>query len=142
MSWGTCYDVCKDATNNIHFNYPPLVSDGRLFTAYDSSEATSQKIKQMEGLQTNWQYRQYLQKNACNIMKYNNFECYYDLGLNPGVSSSQKSLNSPMLYTCIDDNRRPEYGYCNSTLKNYYLSREQLNSKLISPSINLNVPLR
>lgn len=142
MSWGTCYNVCKDATNNIHFDYPPLVSDGRLFTAYDSSEAIAQKIKQLEGLQTNWQYRQYLQNNACKIMKYNNIECFYDLGLNPGVSSDIKSPNSPFLYNCIDDNRKPVFGYCDSKLKNYYLSREQLNSRLIAPSINLNIPIR
>ena len=142
MSWGTCYNSCKDATNNIHFNYPPLVNDGRLFTAYDTAEAYGEKIKQKEGISTNWEYRQYLQKNACKIMKYNNIECFYDLGLNPGVTNDKKSSNSPLLYNCVDDNRQPPYGYCNSNLKNYYLSREQINSKMISPSINLNVPMR
>jgi hypothetical protein len=31
----------------------------------------------------------------------------------------------------------PGYGYSNSDLKNPYLSREQLNARLIAPSINL-----
>lgn len=136
MSWATCY--LTEGCNNIDFSSPPLVSDGRFFTAYDSGEATAQKIKQIEGLQTNWQYREYLQKNASQIMKYSNAECYAHLGINPGVSSSKKSSNSPMLYTSTNDVREPPYGYCNSNLKNMYLSRHNLNARLISPSINLN----
>ena len=47
MSWGTCY---KDSgCNSVDFSSPPMVSDGRFFTAYDSNEATEQKIKQTQG---------------------------------------------------------------------------------------------
>ena len=34
------------------------------------------------------------------------------------------------------DTSMPGFGYCNSDLKNPYISREQLNSRLIAPSIN------
>ena len=30
MSWGTCYG----ASNNIHFDFPPLMSDGRNFATW------------------------------------------------------------------------------------------------------------
>jgi hypothetical protein len=43
MSWATCY--LDDGCNNIHFDKPPLVSDGRFYTSYISSEAMNEKIK-------------------------------------------------------------------------------------------------
>ena len=143
MSWGTCY---KDSgCNNIDFSSPPMVSDGRFFTAYDSNEATEQKIKQAQGIQSNWEYREFLQRNASNIMNYENTECYLNHGLNPNVESSSNKTstsvasasNTPFLYTSTSDSRQPPHGYCNSQLKNMYLSRNELNSRLIAPSINL-----
>ena len=108
MSWGTCY---KDSgCNNIDFSSPPMVSDGRFFTAYDSNEATEQKIKQAQGIQSNWEYREFLQRNASNIMNYDNTECYINHGLNPSAdpysqqhnktsSVSTPTQNTPFLYT-------------------------------------------
>lgn len=124
-SWGTC---SNNGCNNIHFDKPPMVSDGRFYTAYDSTEATMQKIRQIEKLQTNWEYRNYLQKNAMNIMKYNNIECYYSQGI-----MNENVFNS--------DPNQPPFNYCGgkpSDLKSYYLSREELNAKMISPVININ----
>lgn len=131
MSWASCND---DGCNNIHFNKPPLVSDGRLFTAYDSTSATMEKIRQFENLTSNWEYRKYLQNNAKEIMKYNNIECFYTLGVNPTTLFSEKMNSTPITET---NRNKPLYGYCNknSDLKNYYLSREELNAKMISPYI-------
>ena len=144
MSWGTCY---KDSgCNNIDFSSPPMVSDGRFFTAYDSNEATEQKIKQAQGIQSNWEYREFLQRNASNIMNYENTECYLNQGLIPSVNPSSHSTtnktsvsgsNTPFLYNSTSDSRQPPHGYCDSQLKNMYLSRNELNSRLIAPSINL-----
>jgi hypothetical protein len=133
-SWGTCDN---NGCNNIHFNKPPLVSDGRLYTAYDSTEATMEKIRQYEKINTNWDYRMYLQKNAKDIMKYNNIECFYSLGINPTTSFDKPMSSTPITYTSNRQSKEPPFGYCNnnSDLKNYYLTREQLNSKMISPSI-------
>ena len=142
MSWGTCY---KDSgCNNIDFSSPPMVSDGRFFTAYDSNEATEQKIKQAQGIQSNWEYREFLQRNATNIMSYENTECYVNHGLVQGIASNSNkpssvvaTHNTPFLYTSTSDSRQPPHGYCNSQLKNMYLSRNELNARLIAPSINL-----
>ena len=46
------------------------------------------------------------------------------------------SSNVPYVYKNIYDTSYPGYGYCNSDLKNPYLSREQLNSRLVAPVIN------
>jgi hypothetical protein len=64
-------------------------------------------------------------------------ESCYDLGLDPHVKSDRTpSDNVPYKFKSIFDSSKPGFGYCNSDLKNPYLSSEQLNSRLIAPSIN------
>ena len=121
MSWATCY--LNEGCNNIHFDKPPLVSDGRFYTSYISSEAMNEKIKATEGLQSNWSYREYLQKNAKKIMDYNNLDAYCKLGINPGNTETK--------------NKQVPNGYCNpeSDLRNKYLSRNQLNLQMTAPNV-------
>jgi hypothetical protein len=136
MSWKTCYS----SSNNIHFNYPPLMSDGRNYASWQPEAVINERIQKQEGIHSNWQYRQYLQHNGLQIMKYNSAEACYELGLNPHTqTNTTPSSNVPFSFKSSFDTSRPGYGYCNSDLKNPYLSREQLNSRLISPSININV---
>ena len=40
MSWGTCYN----GSNNIHFNLPPLMSDGRNFTTLTPARQQNTKV--------------------------------------------------------------------------------------------------
>ena len=78
-----------------------------------------------------------MQQNGLQIMKYNNMEACYDLGLSPHVETGKTpSSNVPYVYKSSFDNSRPGYGYCNSDLKSPYLTREQLNAKMIAPTIN------
>ena len=133
MSAWTCYN----GSNNIHFDYPPIVSDGRLFTTYQPECVINQRIQKQENLSTNWSYRQYLQHNALEVMKYNSLESCYELGLNVNTETNNtKSPNTPFMYTSSFDTSKPAYGYSNSDLKSPYLSREQLNARMISPSIS------
>jgi hypothetical protein len=77
-----------------------------------------------------------MQKNGLKIMKYNTAEACYDLGLDPHFRTDKTPAdNIPFTFRNVFDTRRPGYGYCNSDLKNPYLSSEQLNARLISPSI-------
>jgi len=70
-------------------------------------------------------------------MKYNNAEACYDLGLDPHVQTGNTpSSNVPYMFKSSFDTSRPGFGYCNSDLKNPYISREQLNSRLIAPTVN------
>jgi len=133
MSWQTCYS----ASNNINFNFPPIISDGRLYCQWQPDAVVNERIQKQEGIQSNWQYRQYLQHNSEQIMNYNSGEACYDLGLDPHVKSDRTpSDNVPYKFKGVFDTSKPGYGYCNSDLKTPYLSREQLNSRLIAPSIN------
>jgi len=133
MSWATCYS----GSNNIHFNFPPIMADGRNFASWQPDAVINQRIQKQEQIKSNWQYRQYLQKNGNQIMNYNNLEACYDLGLDPHVQTGRTpSNNVPYAFKSAFDTTTPGFGYCNSDLKNPYLTREQLNSRMVSPSIN------
>ena len=133
MSWGVCYS----GSNNINFNFPPIMNDGRNYATWQPEAVVNDRIQRQEGIQTNWGYRQYLQRNGIQIMNYNNTEACYDLGLDPHVKSGRTpSDNVPYKFKNTFDTSKPGFGYCNSDLKNPYLSSEQLNARLISTSIN------
>lgn len=134
MSWGTCYS----ASNNIHFNYPPIMSDGRNYASWQPEAVINERIQKQEGIQSNWGYRQFLQHNSNKIREYNNLEVCYDLGLNPHVNTGKTpSSNVPFKFKSVYDTNRPGFGYCNSDLKNPYLSSEQLNAKLSTNTVNI-----
>jgi hypothetical protein len=145
MSWATGYENstkygwenCYSASNNINFNFPALMADGRNYASWQPDAVVNERIQKQEGIQNNWQYRQYLQKNGIQIMNYNSSEACYDLGLDPHIQSDRTpSSNVPYKFRNTFDTSMPGYGYCNSDLKNPYLSSEQLNSRLVSVYIN------
>lgn len=135
MSWKTCYS----GSNNIDFNFPPIMNDGRTYSTWQADAVVNERIQRQEGIQTNWGYRQFLQKNGLQIMNYNNQEACYTLGLDPHYDTNETpSSKVPYAFKGTFDTAKPGFGYCNSDLKNPYISREQLNARLVAPSINLN----
>ena len=116
------------------------MADGRVWASWQPESVINNRLQLANNIQTNWSYRQYLQKNAIRIMNFNNIENCYDIGLEcqKGViKNSEYSKNVPFLYQNVFDNNKPVYGYCNSDLKSPYLSREQLNARLIAPYIDM-----
>jgi hypothetical protein len=113
------------------------MADGRNYASWQPEAVVNHRIQKQEGIHSNWSYRNYLQKNGLQIMKYNNLEACYDLGLDPHVQSgTTPSDNVPYKFKSTFDSSKPGFGYCNSDLKNPYLSREQLNARMVAPSIN------
>jgi hypothetical protein len=138
MSWATCYS----ASNNIHFNLPPIMADGRNYSSWQPEAVINKRIQKQAGIDNNWSYRNYLQKNANKIMHYNNLEACYDLGLPTHFHTDRTPASDvPYLFKSTFDTGKPGYNYQNSDLKNPYLSLEQLNARLITPSILVkNIP--
>jgi hypothetical protein len=133
MSWATCFS----GSNNINFNFPPIMADGRNYATWQPDAAVNERIQKQEGIQNNWEYRQFLQKNGIQIMNYNSTEACYDLGLECHIQTDRTpSSNVPYTFRNTFDSNTPGYGYCNSDLKNPYLSSEQLNSRLLSVHVN------
>ncbi len=67
MSWATCYS----GSNNIHFNIPPSMSDGRLFSNYEAACKANNQLKSNLGITNNYQYRQYLINNGNQVAQKN-----------------------------------------------------------------------
>lgn len=132
MNYATCYS----GSNNIHFNAPPMMSDGRNWTSWQPEAVVNNRIQSQEGIKTNWDYRQYMQRNGLQIMKYNTVDACSELGLDPHTVTSGPKTNVPFMYKSPFDANKPSFGYNQSDLKTPYLSREQLNMRLVSPSIN------
>ena len=62
-------------SNNKYDGFPPLMMDGRTITSSWQPEGVlNQHLLKEIGVQTNWQYRQYMIKNAKDIMKYKDDE--------------------------------------------------------------------
>jgi len=138
MSWSTCYS----GSNNIDFNFPPIMADGRNYATWQPDAVVNERIQRKEGIKSNWQYRQFLQRNGLQVMNYNTQEACYTLGLDPHYNTdATPSSNVPYTFKSTFDTSRPGFGYCNSDLKNPYLTSQQLNARLVAPSINpANIP--
>lgn len=133
MSWATCYS----GSNNIDFNFPPIMSDGRNYATWQPDAVVNERIQRQEGIQSNWGYRQFLQKNGLQIMNYNTQEACYTLGMDPHYNTnSTPSSNVPYTFKGTFDTSRPGFGYSDSDLKNPYLTSQQLNARLVAPSIS------
>ena len=135
MSWATCYS----ASNNIHYNAPPLMSDGRNYAAWIPGSEINNEIKSYYNISSNWKYRQFLQQNSEAITKYNEFLVCNESNCTRAYPNNQCSKNVPHLYSSVYENENDSqpmpFGYESSDLKNLYLSRQQLQSKLMAPEI-------
>ena len=136
-------------SNNKYPGFPPLMSDGRSVTATWQPESTiNADLIDRNNIKSNWEYRRYLTNNAKSIMEYNFRESSNDIGYYkrpievPSIQKNtisktfdnSKVYSTPYLFSSMMDTTRPN-GYVTSDLKNLYLSREQLESRKISPVI-------
>jgi hypothetical protein len=89
------------------------------------------------GIQSNWNYRQYMQKNANQIMKYNTMQSIYSSGNNPyTLLNNETTNNTPYLYKSLHDTNNPPVGFSNSDLKRDYMLKEQMKTRMVAPSIS------
>ena len=133
-------------SNNKYPGMPPLMSDGRsITTSFQPTSSANADIMRKNRIQSNWQYRKYLQANAVDTMKSNFTSASTDAGyyarpvdvidiqsnrlLNKGAGTT-----TPALYSSVVDNHSA-IGQSNSDLKQLYLSRDMLDARRISPVI-------
>jgi hypothetical protein len=123
--------------NNKYDEFPPLMSDGRVITASYQPEAVLNEYLLKEiGVESNWQYRQYLIKNAKEVMKYNCIQTSTDAGYIKRYTdlSAPSTHSTPYRYPSLENRNKPT-GYSGGDLKELYLSREQLQSRMVAPEI-------
>ena len=136
MSWATCYA----GSNNIHFNFPPIMTDGRNYATWQPGAVVNEKIRENNNITSNWDYRNFLQHNATKIIQANSVSACNNCGACPplytGSQNPDVQSNTPFVFASALDSSQP-FGYENSDLKNLYLSRYELQSRMMSPSIPL-----
>jgi hypothetical protein len=133
MSWATCYS----SSNNVYFDLPPMMDDGRVFEEHKTeSQIMHQNMIKDNSIRTNADYRKYLANNADSIISYNQVESYHQTGFKPVVFQNEPSSNAPYLFKSKSDPTKP-VGYNDSDLKKKYLTREQLQSQLTAPVIDI-----
>ena len=60
-------------------------------------------------------------------------------GNNPyTILNTEPTQNTPYLYNSIHDTNNPIYGFRNSDLKQDYMSKQQIQARMIAPSIPTN----
>lgn len=132
MSGGTCYS----GSNNIHFDYPAIMADGRTYTNWQPGAKISDDIRKQSGIESNFQYRKYMQDNADSVVKYNQLaacgQCYSSVESH-SVETGSKN-NTPFLYKSCLESTQP-FGYETSDLKNEYVSAYELQSRMVTPVI-------
>ena len=135
MSWATCYA----GSDNIHFNFPPIMMDGRNYATWQPGSVVNEQIRESNNITSNWDYRTFLQKNAVKIMQANSVSSCNNCGACPfmytGAQNPVTQSNTPYVFSSALDSSQP-FGYETSDLKNVYLSRHELQSRMMAPSIS------
>jgi hypothetical protein len=109
---------------------------GSNYAQYQPESIVNRKIQEDSNITSNWNYRQYMQKNATQIMKYNSMQSIHASGNNPyTVSNTEPVQKTPFIYTSIHDTNEPLCGYKNTDLKQEFVKSQQMKSRLIAPSI-------
>ena len=128
-------------TNNLYPKFPPIMADGRsAISSWQPESAVNDKLIKNNDIKSNWLYRKYLTQHGHQVMEYNFRETCNDTGyhvITPELgqkTAGQVKVDVPYNYTSYGDNTHPT-GYQDSDLKQVYLSREQLNSRKVAPTI-------
>lgn len=121
------------SSHNVYFDFPPLMNDGRNFSGWQPGNAVNAAIRKAENIQSNWDYRKYLTHNADNVMKINSIDAVNMSG-HGSFEVEANQPNTPFMYASVMDVREP-MGYVQSDLKDLYLSRDQLQARMVAPEI-------
>lgn len=126
-------------SNNRYDGFPPLMSDGRSIVANGKSEPLSHNaLLQQTGITNNAQYRDYMIKNAKQIMMNDFRNSSNDTGF------SEEGRFADYLLASVSGKHAKHASYVptndriafkSSDLKDIYLSREQLDARRDYPAL-------
>tara|TARA_Y100000741_G_scaffold335629_1_gene293705 strand:- start:839 stop:1219 length:381 start_codon:yes stop_codon:yes gene_type:complete len=113
-----------------------LENTGRPFTDFNSNSIANQNLKRQNNISTNNEYRAYLTSNATNIMESN---IYQSQRLTPFVENKHHYTPMPdksnHVFSNDNDMKFPYECEC-SNLKEFHLSKRQLNQRKYTPMVN------
>ena len=124
-------------TNNQYNNFPPMMNDGRsVMASWQPGAVVNENLLKENGIQSNWQYRRYLTHNGDHIRERLFQDSLSDIGYtlrneHPDIGNIYET---PKLYESTKEVVSHRQA-TESDLKNIYLSREQLQSQMVIPSM-------
>lgn len=122
-------------TNPHHSKFPPRMTDGRsIISSWHPESTMNDEIIKSNGITSNWEYRKYLTNNGYNIMTSNFKDACNDTGYTYQSNFSTSRPTESKSFIDVNDTNQP-FGYHDSDLKQLYLSREQLDSRKVSPMV-------
>jgi hypothetical protein len=125
--------------SNYYTISPHQNANGIDYGVWQPDAVVNQKIHTDSNISSNWKYRQYMQKNASHIMKYNTMESIYSSGNNPyTINNTEPTNKTPYLYTSLQNTSSPAYGLRNSDLKQDYMTKENMRFRMVAPTIPTN----
>jgi len=127
--------------NNIHNNFPGLMSDGRLYTDYNSDNLREKVIKLNDNIKNNQDLRYYMIHNSDKFIKmnrnyYTNNSKLYTPTNSVLDNTEKQRMNNPYLFNSVLDDVQP-YGYETNFTKDKYLSRVELSQKRVNKYKNI-----
>jgi hypothetical protein len=136
------------AANNVYPGFPPIMEDGRsLVASWQPESVVNDQLLKEQGITSNWEYRKYMTHNAPQIVKRNFIEAANDVGYYERLGMDTKSqfepipaplhtkeFGQPISYQTIFD-KQASYGFTPSDLKTEYLTREQLQARMVVPAV-------
>jgi len=130
--------ACYNGSNNVYTGFPALMSSGN-FPKSTTSE-TKRELKKNNGIEDNYGYRQFLINNADNLILYNQ-EKACDRCCGCLQNFKPRPDQQKYLFTSCNDSNKP-FGYETSDLKNLYLSKKALQSRILAPIMTQSEMLR
>ena len=104
------------APNNYWFDFPAIMADSRVWSQWQPDAVRNRDLQQRYGITNNWNYRQILQTQSP-----------------PTQNNWVPPTTTPLLFSSVLDAATTT----SSDLKSPYLTREQLNARLIAPAVSL-----
>jgi|LakMenE01Jun11ns_1017448.scaffolds.fasta_scaffold9950921_3 hypothetical protein len=122
-----------NSSSNTYYTVIPV---NPLESSWQPDAVINNKIHVDSGITSNWKYRQYIQNNANQIMKYNTMEYIYSSGNNP-YTITDNIINDkvPHRFSSLYDTNVPNYESNNSDLKQDFVKKQQMSARMIAPSI-------
>ena len=110
--------------NNRYAKFPPMTTDGRnIIASWQPGAVVHEKILHDHDIQSNWQYRKYMTANANTIRDQLLENAFTDIGYTTRLYNNTN--------TNVSKTKTQEL----SDLKTDYLTRKQLQSKMVVPSL-------
>ena len=101
----------------------------------NSLEKINSDIRQQNNITTNWEYRQYLTRNADKIMSHNRLNSCINTGIINDITYGTRG-EPPHLFDSTMSTERP-FGYQTSDLKEAFIYKRQTEIMKTAPKITV-----